>query len=241
MSPAAPEAVAIAILAKAPIAGTVKTRLVMMLGVDGATLLQERFTRRMVEIATAADVGPVKLWGSPDERHPLFQELGATFPLTLLRQPKGDLGARMIAAVLQAGRPTIVIGTDCPALTVEHLRSAAEALRSGADAVVFPAEDGGYVLIGLRHPEPTLFTDMAWGTDGVMLETRRRITQRGLSSREPVQLWDVDRPSDVRRMQREGMTDLLAGLRPERGVANPWLQVIAPTIQPGPEELKPQP
>lgn len=231
MSPAAPEPVAIAILAKAPIAGTVKTRLVMMLGVDGATKLQERFTRRMVEIAVAADVGPVKLWGSPDEAHPLFQELSAQFPITLLRQPKGDLGTRMLAAIIQAARPAIVIGTDCPALTVEHLRSAAAVLRSGTDAVVFPADDGGYVLIGLRRPEPTLFSDMAWSTDSVMLETRRRITQRGLSSREPAQLWDVDRPSDVRRMQREGMTELLAGLRPERSAANPWPLAGPPALE----------
>lgn len=214
MSPESPEQITIAILAKAPIPGTVKTRLFMMLGLDGSTALQERFTARAVETAIAARVGPVKLWGSPDAKHPSFRQLADRFPLTLLRQPEGDLGARMLAAIVQANRPTIVIGTDCPALTAEHLQSAAEALRSGSDVVIIPADDGGYVLIGSRRPEPRLFSDMAWSTDAVLLETRHRLAQLGLSWREPAQLWDVDRPSDVRRMRREGFAELLAGIGP---------------------------
>jgi len=105
-----------------------------------------------------------------------------------------------------------VIGTDCPVLTAAHLQDAANVLRSGADVVVFPAEDGGYVLVGLRRPQPDLFTGMAWGSEDVMTETRRRLRHLGLSWREPTQLWDVDRPTDVRRMRREGLTDLLAGI-----------------------------
>ena len=216
MSLVSSEPVAVAILARAPIPGTVKTRLVMMLGVNGTATLQQRFTLRAVQTALAANVGPVKLWGSPDERHPFFQYLAAQFPITLLRQPSADLGARMHAATVQAAAPTLVIGTDCPGLTALHLRVAAEVLRGGADAVVCPAEDGGYVLIGLRQPQPALFAEMAWGTDAVMIETRRRLTHLGLSWREPAQLWDVDRPSDVRRMRREGFAELLAGIERER-------------------------
>jgi uncharacterized protein len=92
------------------------------------------------------------------------------------------------------------------------LRDAAEVLRGGADAVVFPADDGGYVLIGLSRPIPELFTGMAWSTEGVMMETRQRMRHLGLSWREPAHLWDVDRPSDVRRMQREGLGELLEGI-----------------------------
>jgi rSAM/selenodomain-associated transferase 1 len=227
MSPDAPEAIAIAVLAKAPVIGTVKTRLAMMLGVDGATALHERLTRATVATAAAADVGPVKLWGAPDARHAFFQALATEFPVTLLRQPAGDLGLRMHAAVVEAQRPTIVIGTDCPALTVEHLRDAAAVLRNGGDAVIYPAEDGGYVLIGLRAPQLGLFSDMTWSTDQVMTETRRRLTHIGLSWREPAQLWDVDRPSDVRRMRREGMDELLAGIGraqlPPETFGFPWV------------------
>jgi glycosyltransferase A (GT-A) superfamily protein (DUF2064 family) len=121
----------------------------------------------------------------------------------------------MNAAVVQAAAPTIVIGTDCPALTAQHLQAAAEILRGGTEAVVLPADDGGYVLIGLRRPEPAVFAGIEWGADTVMIETRRRLTQLGLSWREPAQLWDVDRPSDVRRMRREGFAELLAGIGPQ--------------------------
>jgi glycosyltransferase A (GT-A) superfamily protein (DUF2064 family) len=114
-------------------------------------------------------------------------------------------------------------------MTVEHLRTAAETLRNGADAVVFPVEDGGYVLIGMRAPQPDLFSGMTWSTDTVMTETRRRLTHLGLSWREPVlQLWDVDRPSDIRRMRREGgFEDLLVGIgripeSPEK-LGFPWV------------------
>jgi uncharacterized protein len=215
MSPDSPELVAIAILTKAPVPGAVKTRLVMMLGVDGAASLQERFIRRTVETATQAATGPMTLWTDPDESHPVFRELSQRYSLTLARQPAGDLGSRMLAALVQANGPALVIGTDCPTLTAVHLRDAAEALRSGAEVVVIPADDGGYVLIGMRRPIPDLFADMAWSTDAVMTETRRRLTHLGLSWREPAQLWDVDRPADVRRMRREGLSDLLAGVSRE--------------------------
>jgi rSAM/selenodomain-associated transferase 1 len=210
--PDSPKPVTIAILAKAPVPGTVKTRLAMMLGVYGAATLQERLIVRTVETAVEAGTGPVHLWTSPDERHPCFKALIERFSLPVARQPKGDLGARMHAAFVHAAGPAIVIGSDCPVLTPQHLRDAADALRNGADATVCPSDDGGYVLIGLRKPEPTLFQNMIWSTDTVMTETRHRLTHRGLSWREPAQLWDVDRPTDVRRMRREGLKDLLADI-----------------------------
>src|SRR5262249_61439603 len=73
-------------------------------------------------------------------------------------------------------------------------------LRSGSDVVVIPAEDGGYVLIGSRRPQPELFAPMAWGTDTVMAETRARLARSGLTWRELPTLWDVDRPEDLARL-----------------------------------------
>ena len=212
VDPVVLEPVTVAILAKAPIPGTVKTRLMFMLGVDAATTLHERFVHRAVETALAAAVGPVKLWASPDERHPLFQALAAEHPLTLLRQPEGDLGVRLLAAMLQAARPTIVIGTDCPLLTPAHLRDAAEALRGGSDAVLYPTLDGDFGLIGLRRPEPALFADWRGGAGALAPMLRHRLTQLDLSWREPGQLQEVDRPSDLRRLRHDGPADLLAGI-----------------------------
>jgi uncharacterized protein len=212
MSRANPDTVGVAILTKAPEPGRVKTRLAMMLGVDGAARLHERLVTHTVNAAAEAAIGPITIWASPDERQPFFQQLALKFPVALARQPDGDLGARMHAAFARAGDATLVIGTDCPVLTATHLRDAADVLRGNLDAVIFSAEDGGYVLIGLSRPVPELFTNMAWSSDGVMAETRQRLRHLGLSWREPGQLWDVDRPTDVMRMRREGLTELIAGI-----------------------------
>lgn len=213
MSPVSTEPVAIAVLARAPVAGFAKTRLAPALGADGAAKLQARLTARAVDTAKAAAIGPVTLWAAPDEGHPAFQLLATIVGTALARQPDGDLGDRMLAAMEAAGGPVVVIGTDCPALTAHHLHIAADVLRGGVDVVVFPADDGGYGLIGSRQPQPALFTDMVWSTSGVMAATRRRLKQLGLSWREPLRLWDVDVPADLERLREIGLQDWLPAAR----------------------------
>ncbi|HKA81578.1 MAG TPA: TIGR04282 family arsenosugar biosynthesis glycosyltransferase [Xanthobacteraceae bacterium] len=202
------EPVAVAVLAKAPVAGFAKTRLIPVLGAEGAAALQARLIARAVATAAAAAVGPVTLWATPDVTHPAFQVARAC-GAALARQGDGDLGARMLAALAAANGPSLVIGTDCPALATDHLRTAADILRGGADAVAIPAEDGGYALIGTRVPQPALFSDMRWSTPDVMEETRRRLRALGLSWQEPVTLWDVDVPQDLARLKEVGLGDLI--------------------------------
>ncbi len=197
--------IAIAILAKAPIPGLAKTRLIPELGPQGAARLQDRLLATAIE--TALQVGRVTLWAAPDHSHAAFQQFAPR--LRLACQPAGDLGARMLAAIAAADGPVLVIGTDCPALTADHLRRSADLLRDGIDVVVLPAEDGGYVLIGMRAPEPRLFADLAWSTATVMAETRRRLARLNLSWREPARLWDVDVPQDLQRMAAENLAHLL--------------------------------
>jgi uncharacterized protein len=198
------EPVAVAVLAKAPVAGLAKTRLIPLLGAVGAARLQARLTERAVATASEAAIGPVTVWAAPDPAHPVFLAIKARSGIALARQCDGDLGARMLEAIAAADGPALVIGTDCPALTPTHLRGAADILRNGTDVVVCPAEDGGYALIGMRTPEPALFADMRWGTPEVMAETRRRLRARGLSWHEPVTLWDVDLPADLERLREIG-------------------------------------
>jgi uncharacterized protein len=192
--------VAIAILAKAPVPGLAKTRLIPSIGAHAAAVLQERLTERTVTTAIAAAVGPVTVWCAPDPSHAAFRELVTRRKITLKRQPDGDLGQRMHAAM---NGPTLVIGSDCPALSAEDLRAAANALYDGADVVLIPAEDGGYVLIGARAAHGELFTDIAWGTQTVLAETRKRISELGLVSVELPTLWDVDIEADLARLERE--------------------------------------
>jgi uncharacterized protein len=214
MTPATPEPVAVAVLARAPVAGQAKTRLIPALGADGAAALQERLIERTIQTACAAAIGPVTMWTTPAP-HPCFAALTSRHRVALALQPEGDLGVRMLAACAAANGPAIVIGTDCPVLTPAHLRQAAGVLREGTDVVVIPAEDGGYVLIGSRRPQPGLFAAMTWSTDTVMAETRRRLAQEGLTWREPAQLWDVDRPEDIARLRDAGLGQLTDGLIPD--------------------------
>jgi rSAM/selenodomain-associated transferase 1 len=203
MCPPSNSPVSIAILAKAPIPGLAKTRLITAIGAHAAAVLQERLTERTVATAIAANVGPVTLWCAPDATHSTFVKLVTGKRITLKPQPKGDLGSRMFAAAAAGNGPVLVIGTDCPALTDVHLRGAADALRGGIDVVLIPAEDGGFVLIGTRSAQPLLFTDIAWGTKTVLAETRARVIalRLGLAERPP--LWDIDTETDLARMERE--------------------------------------
>src|SRR5262249_56541296 len=124
---------------------------------DGAASLQARLIERVAATAQAAAVGPITLWATPHRHHPVFQTIAAMPGISLAVQPDGDLGTRMMAAIAAAGGPVIVIGTDCPALTLEHLRDAARALVDGVDVVIVPVDDGGYGRVGMRRAQPALF------------------------------------------------------------------------------------
>ncbi|MDE2455971.1 MAG: TIGR04282 family arsenosugar biosynthesis glycosyltransferase [Burkholderiales bacterium] len=194
--------VQVAVLAKAPIPGLAKTRLIPALGARGAARLQRQLTRRAVATALAAGLGRVTLWCAPDAQHRFFRALRRASGVGCLVQASGDLGERMHTAFrlhCKAG-PLLLIGTDCPPLTPDHLRRAAQALLAGHDAVFQPAEDGGYVLVGLREPQAALFRDMRWSTGSVMAETRARARAAHLALRELETLWDLDRPADLDRL-----------------------------------------
>jgi rSAM/selenodomain-associated transferase 1 len=192
--------VQIAILAKAPVAGFAKTRLIPALGPAGAARLQRALTARTLRTALAAGLGPVTLWCAPDARHRFFRAVRHTTGVALEDQPAGDLGDRMHAAFVHAGTaPLLLVGTDCPALTPQHLVGAAQRLLAGDDAVFHPAEDGGYVLVGLRRPQAPLFAHMAWSTERVMADTHARAAALGLQVHVAPTLWDVDEPADLAR------------------------------------------
>lgn len=192
----------IAVMAKAPIAGFAKTRLIPALGEPGAARLHRELTRHAIATAVAAAMGVVTVWCAPDATHRFFRALSRRSGLSLLPQSTGDLGDRMLAAFERqpTGVPLLVIGTDCPPLTAAHLRDAGAALTAGRSATFVPAEDGGYALVGLRCAIPALFCDMPWGTEHVMALSRDRLRALGLSWHEGETLWDVDRPDDLRKM-----------------------------------------
>ena len=202
-----PESVRIAVFAKAPVPGEVKTRLAVLLGPDGAAGLHAGLVRHALSTAVQSRVGAVELWCSPDARHSFFERCAKDFGASLLRQEGANLGERMrhaCATTLAAGSSLIIIGSDCPVLGTRHLQEAATALHSH-DAVIAPAEDGGYVLVGLSREIPALFEGIEWGGSAVMRETRQRLAAQRIGWKELATLWDVDRPEDYARLQREGL------------------------------------
>jgi rSAM/selenodomain-associated transferase 1 len=198
-----PELPRIAVFAKAPVAGAVKTRLIPLLGAEGAARLHASLARHALATAREAHPAVLQLWCSPDASHPFFSECAACFSCELHTQQGADLGARM-AHTFARHAPLVLIGGDCPVLRPSHLVQAWHALQSN-DAVFVPAEDGGYVLVGLARPASAVFGDIEWGGVDVMRETRRRIAAAGLECAELETLWDVDRPEDYRRMKEAGI------------------------------------
>jgi uncharacterized protein len=200
---------AVAVLAKAPVPGFAKTRLIPLLGAEGAARLQERLVDRALATALAAEIGPVTLWCAPDGTHAFFREAARRHGVRLAAQPEGDLGERMLSAFRAApgGQALVLIGTDCPVLDPSHLVDAA-ALLAGADVVMAPAEDGGYGLLAARRPIAELFEGMPWGTDQVAALTRERARSCGLRLTELPTVWDVDTASDVGRLRAAGLVDV---------------------------------
>lgn len=221
MNLAPTEQIRIAILAKAPIPGYAKTRLIPALGAEGAAKLQEALILRTVDTALGANLGPVSIWCAPDRRDPFFSAVASRNPARLHEQGLGDLGDRMHAAfvVETVASPTLLIGVDCPPLTPAHLRVCADCLRSGDDAALLPAEDGGYVLIGLRRPEARLFAGIEWGGPTVMAATRDRLQELNFRWSAPETLWDLDTPEDLLRWSAlsNGENAFFDGYLPTRG------------------------
>jgi rSAM/selenodomain-associated transferase 2/rSAM/selenodomain-associated transferase 1 len=200
----------VAVFAKAPIAGEVKTRLVPALGEQGAAALYRTLVARAVETAVGARIGPVELWCAPDAGHPFFAECSRRYGVKLMHQGEGDLGARMQRAFEKLPGATgraLLVGSDIPAMTPDYLRAAGAALAEGYDAVLGPAEDGGYVLIGLARADAGLFENIRWSASDVLAVTRSRIARLGWRHLELPTLWDVDRPEDL---QREKVGEIIA-------------------------------
>jgi len=185
-----------------PEPGRAKTRLIAALGAQGAADLHRRLTERTVATvlasglpcevrSTGASAEMFEDWLDPSRHSGLRRNDGGRF--SVVDQGDGDLGARLARAA--AACPVLLIGADCPDLTPAHLCAAAAALTQAA-AVIGPAEDGGYWLLGLAAPAPAAFEGVEWGGPQVFAQTVARLAAN------PVvldTLADLDRPEDLAR------------------------------------------
>lgn len=190
----------IIIFARAPIPGQTKTRLIPALGEAGAARLHAKMIHQTLEKVTVLENVDVELWCAPDTNHHFFLSCADSFGVTLRKQLGADLGERMnstFTTVLKDLPWAILIGTDCPELTINDLKQAITILRGDVDAVLGPATDGGYVLIGLSRPAQTLFINMPWGSSRVAELTRERLRGIKMHWRELPARNDIDRPEDL--------------------------------------------
>jgi uncharacterized protein len=198
---------AVLVFTKVPEVGKVKTRLIPALGAEGAAQLYSHLLHRQIDWLTRATDYAVQLWVSPSIEHPLIQALAEDFALTLHRQQGMDLGERMYNAAntaLQQYQKVVLLGVDCPALKAEYMDQTFAWLERD-DAVLGPAEDGGYVLLGLKTAAPQLFRGHNWGAADVAETTRTALRGLGWHWRELPLLWDLDRPEDLSQLQSLGI------------------------------------
>lgn len=212
MAARAEPAPSVIVFARAPRLGRVKTRLASTIGEQAALQAHRELLRRTARVAASLrgqpgfDGSSLQLSIDGDDPDGECADLAREFGMRFDHQPGGDLGERMYAALaaeLRLGRLPVLVGSDCPALQAGDLLDAIAALRRG-EAVFAPAEDGGYVLVGLARACAAPFEGIDWGSHQVMEQTRARLRAANLRWTELRTLWDVDRPADWVRWREAG-------------------------------------
>ena len=202
--------VRVSLLTRAPVLGTVKTRLARRIGATQALRCHLALLRNSLD-AVAALGRRAELVVAGNWRHPLVSRLARQAGVPVVPQEEGgDIGARMLSVARRncaEGAASLIIGSDCGCLNVSYLSAAAVALEQGSEVVLGPAEDGGYLLIGQARPNPSLFTDMPWSTSQVLACTLKRIQAAGQGVRCLPTVWDVDGVADWRRWRDQAGSD----------------------------------
>jgi rSAM/selenodomain-associated transferase 1 len=192
------------LFAKAPIAGTVKTRLQPRYSATRSARIARLLIRATARLAAHNWPGVVTLCASPDASHPLFRELAARYGFHLARQDEGDLGRRMAVAlgegIARAGAAA-VMGCDVPQCDWEILDEANEQVARGR-YVVGPTVDGGYYFIGMPRVHAELFEGIEWGGANVLEATLARAARLGIEFDLLPELRDIDSADDLRAVAR---------------------------------------
>jgi len=191
----------IIIFAKFPARGMAKTRLQPALGLEGASLIAKQLLLHSVEQALATGFS-VELCVSPAPNDLCWQTLGLPESLQWSAQANDDLGLRMLAASQQGlykFKQVVLIGTDCPSLTPIRIQEAVQQLEQ-SDTVMIPASDGGYVLLGFKQVDASLFSDIEWSTASVAAVTRQRIKALSWTLALLDPLHDIDEPADLKHL-----------------------------------------
>lgn len=189
------------IFTKAPVSGTVKTRLQP----DYTTEQSLKLHKYLVKETLANLVGlaniKVSLFCAPNIDHEFFLQCKTEFKVDLYQQQGRDLGEKMYNALsqqLKKYHKVIIIGTDCPGIGQQYINQAIEKLED-TRLVIGPAEDGGYVLVAMKQDCHDIFSGISWGSEKVLQQTRDKIQKAGVSYSELETKHDIDDPGDLER------------------------------------------
>ncbi len=213
------------IMIKAPGASLVKTRLTPALTADEAASLAACFAQDVTSNARHAAGALIIAYAPTGGRATLETLLGGE--LLWLEQQGADLGERLERVATQAFNldfaPVVIIGADSPTLPTLFIEMAINALAAGeCDIALGPTEDGGYYLIGLRHPASGLFQNIAWSTTQAYAQTARNARNLGLRLLELPTWYDIDTYADLLRLRAEITDDEEA--RRRAPATSEWLQ-----------------
>ena len=192
------------VFAKAPVLGTVKTRMQPIHPQAFSLALHCTLVDYCLTTWQASAICPVELWLAGDQS--LFEEkLPQWHKLPINAQQGQDLGARLLHSLTSSfekdnTQGVLLVGTDCPFIDSSYLTTACEAMLEH-DVVIGAAEDGGYVLLGVKQAIPELFDNIDWGSDQVFAQTLSVIQSKGLSYFELPALNDIDRPEDLKSLK----------------------------------------
>ncbi len=189
----------LAVMAKRPELGRVKTRLAAGIGMVEATRFYRQATNDLLRRVGSDPRWQTVLSLSPDSA----VHEASLWPARLPRiaQGLGDIGQRMghLMRALPPG-PVVIVGSDIPDISVAHIATAFDLL-GRHDAVFGPADDGGYWLVGLRRRPRIvdIFQNVRWSSDYALADTLRNVNQHGLSSAMLEALSDIDTDTDYKR------------------------------------------
>lgn len=203
----------IIVLAKAPISGYAKTRMIPQLGKAGAAELQQRLLQQTINMCHQAQLADIDLYCSPDTQQPIFGQLQQQYAINLYQQQGNDIGQRMYQAItegLQHADKVVLVGTDCPSLETSHLKSAFDSLKPQSPLAIAPAEDGGYVLMAATAIHPSIFQNIHWSSSHVYAQTCQAIKQLGWLHTQLDTLRDLDTPDDLKYLNKQQRQILLA-------------------------------
>lgn len=185
--------------AREPLPGQVKTRMLPELSPEQACDLHRELVYWTSEVLTFSQLGRVELSVAGNTGSPLFRQCEGLGVKAVRRQNGKDLGERMYNALaqgLEQHSKVILVGSDSPQLDRDYLQSAITALDDCA-VVLGPAEDGGYVLIGVRELDMRWFEEVEWGSSTVYADTVARFDLTGADWQRLSVLQDIDRPEDL--------------------------------------------